>query len=157
MRVERTQFEDIEAKQLIWYGPLKIIHNQRLPKKVKEWTSTKFRKRGEPRKTWNGGILKALSSRNLREGYNDIFGKKLTGVNIYIYYAVCTIRKCKTKKKGCMIRGKSIFPNWSIRSSSSNYHISLEIFFPIFLVLLIIEYTISSFNQEHDRKIHHVE
>ncbi|XP_045477899.1 uncharacterized protein LOC123683046 [Harmonia axyridis] len=72
MGVDGTLYEDIEAKQLIWYGHLQRMDEQRLPKKVFEWVPAQRRKRGRPKKTWNEGVIKAMSSRDLRQGqWND--------------------------------------------------------------------------------------
>lgn len=50
MGVDGTLYEDIEAKQLIWYGHLQRMDEQRLPKKVFEWIPAQRRKRGRPKK-----------------------------------------------------------------------------------------------------------
>jgi hypothetical protein len=41
----------IERKRLQWYGHVKRMQEDRLPKLVMEWTPGERRKRGRPRKT----------------------------------------------------------------------------------------------------------
>lgn len=68
MGIEGTIINDIESKQLVWYGHVRRMDETRLPKKVMEWVPSARRKRGRPRKTWKEGVSKAMSARDLREG-----------------------------------------------------------------------------------------
>ena len=55
----------IEKKRLQWYGHVKRMPEERIPKLIKEWTPTERRKRGRPRKTWIEGVQAAMATRNL--------------------------------------------------------------------------------------------
>ena len=78
MKVETTIIEEIQRRQLIWYGHVKRMDEERLPKIILNWTPTERRRRGRPRTTWMGGIQKAMSERNLQPGdWNDRRGWKL--------------------------------------------------------------------------------
>ena len=60
MKVEHTLVEDIQTKQLVWYGHLQRMEDDRLPKKVLKWTPTGRRRRGRPRKGWIEGVEKEM-------------------------------------------------------------------------------------------------
>ena len=45
----------IERKRLQWYGHVKRMQEERLPKLIMEWIPEERRKRGRPRKTWMEG------------------------------------------------------------------------------------------------------
>lgn len=68
MGLQDTIIRDIEGKQLTWYGHVQRMTDHRLPKQVMTWIPQHKRKRGRPKKTWNEGIRKAMSARNLEEG-----------------------------------------------------------------------------------------
>jgi hypothetical protein len=55
----------IERKRLQWYGRLKRMQEERLPKLIMEWIPGERRKRGRPRKTWMEGIQAAMKTRHL--------------------------------------------------------------------------------------------
>jgi hypothetical protein len=42
--------------RLQWYGHVKRMQEQRLPKLITEWIAGERRKRGRPRKTWMEGV-----------------------------------------------------------------------------------------------------
>ena len=46
----------IERKRLQWYGHVKRMQEERLPKLIMEWIPGKRRKRVSPRKTWMEGV-----------------------------------------------------------------------------------------------------
>ena len=46
----------IERKRLQWYGHVKRMQEERLPKLIMEWIPEERRKRGHPRKTWMEGV-----------------------------------------------------------------------------------------------------
>jgi hypothetical protein len=55
----------IERKRLQWYGHVKRMHEERLPKLIMEWIPGERRKRGRPRKTWMEGVRVAMKTRHL--------------------------------------------------------------------------------------------
>ena len=68
-RIERTKNERIkeimgvkgqpdiiEKMRLQWYGHVKRMSEERLPKLIMEWMPLERRKRGHPRKTWMEGV-----------------------------------------------------------------------------------------------------
>jgi len=55
----------IERKRLQWYGHVKRMRDERLPKLIMEWIPGKRRKRGRPRKTWMEGVRAAMKTRHL--------------------------------------------------------------------------------------------
>ena len=55
----------IEQKRLQWYGHVKRMPVERIPKLIMDWISRKRRKRGRPRKAWMEGVQAAMTTRNL--------------------------------------------------------------------------------------------
>jgi hypothetical protein len=55
----------IERKRLQWYGHVKRMQEERLPKLIVEWIPGERRKRGHTRKTWMEGVQAAMTIRNL--------------------------------------------------------------------------------------------
>lgn len=68
MNVNHTIIDDIRAKQLIWYGHMRRMTDERIPIKVFQWTLKGRRKRGRPRRSWREGIDSEMKNRNLQEG-----------------------------------------------------------------------------------------
>ena len=54
----------IERKRLQWYGHVKRMPEERIPKLIMEWIPRERRERGRPRKTWMEGVQEAMT-RNL--------------------------------------------------------------------------------------------
>ena len=54
----------IERKRLQWYGHVKRMQDERLPKLIMEWIPRERRKRGRPRKTWMEGVRAAMKTRH---------------------------------------------------------------------------------------------
>ena len=59
--------DTIERKRLQWYGHVKRMQDERLPKLIMEWIPGERRKRGRPRKTWMEGVRAAMKTRHLEE------------------------------------------------------------------------------------------
>jgi IS5 family transposase len=57
----------IKKKKLQWYGHVKRMLEERIPKLIMEWIPEERRKRGRPRKTWTEGIQAAMTARNLEQ------------------------------------------------------------------------------------------
>ena len=55
----------IEKKRLQWYGHVKRMPEERIPKLIMEWVPLDRRKRGRPRKTWMEGVQAAMTTRNI--------------------------------------------------------------------------------------------
>ena len=57
--------EKRKKKRLQWYGHVKRMPEERIPKLIMEWVPLERRKRGHPRKTWMEGVQAAMTTRNL--------------------------------------------------------------------------------------------
>jgi hypothetical protein len=57
----------IEKKRLQWYGHVKRMPEERIPKLILEWVPEERRKSGRPRKTWIEGVQAAMTARNLEQ------------------------------------------------------------------------------------------
>jgi hypothetical protein len=57
----------IEKKRLQWYGQVKRMPEERIPKLILEWVPAERRKRGRPRKTRMEGGHAAMTARNLEQ------------------------------------------------------------------------------------------
>ena len=56
---------DMEQKRMQWYGHVKRMPEERIPKLIMDWIPRERRKRGRPRKTWMEGAQAAMTTRNL--------------------------------------------------------------------------------------------
>lgn len=95
MGVEGTVIHDIESKQLIWYGHVQRMGDDKLPKQIMRWILTGKRKRGRPKKNWLEGIRKSVSAKKLTDdqwNYRSIWKlgigqrRKTFQTDIYIIY-----------------------------------------------------------------------
>lgn len=78
MGIEDAITQDIENKQLTWYGHVERMSNTRWPKRVLHWQPTGRRKRGRPKQEWQKTMHKCMSERNLTpEDCEDRRGWKL--------------------------------------------------------------------------------
>jgi hypothetical protein len=57
----------VEEKQLVWYGHLQRMSEERWPKKIWEWSPHGRRRRGRPLRTWSNNIKEAMAARDLDE------------------------------------------------------------------------------------------
>jgi len=57
--------DSIEQKRLQWYGHVKRIPEERIPKLITDLIPRRRRKRGRPRKTWMEGVQATMTTRNL--------------------------------------------------------------------------------------------
>ena len=64
---ETSIVDDIEAKQLVWYGHVQRMENDRWPKRMLKYCPPSRRRRGRPRRTWIQGIQSAMEKRQLTE------------------------------------------------------------------------------------------
>jgi len=58
----------IEQKRLQWYGHVKKMPEERIPKLIMDCIPRERRKRRCPRKTWTEGVQAAMTTRNLEPG-----------------------------------------------------------------------------------------
>ena len=72
-----------KKKRLKWYGHVKRMPEERIPKLIMEWVPLERRKRGRPRKMWMEGLQAAMTTRNLetnqwrnREEWHLVSGRR---------------------------------------------------------------------------------
>ena len=63
----------LEKKRLQWYGHVKRMPEERIPKLIKEWVPLEGRKRRRPRKTWMEGVQAAMTTKNLETERNGVW------------------------------------------------------------------------------------
>ncbi|XP_030764170.1 uncharacterized protein LOC115888558 [Sitophilus oryzae] len=68
MHVQQTIIDKIERRQLVCYGYVERMSEDRIPEKVLKWIPSERRKKGRPKAIWIGGVHKAMSERNLHPG-----------------------------------------------------------------------------------------
>jgi hypothetical protein len=56
MDLDKTFIDRVEEKQLVWYGHLQRMSEERWTKTIWEWTPHGRRRRGRPRRTWSNNI-----------------------------------------------------------------------------------------------------
>jgi hypothetical protein len=61
----------IEKKRLQWYGHVKRMPEERMPKLILEWVPAERRKRGRPRNTWMEGVHAAMTARSLEHQWRN--------------------------------------------------------------------------------------
>ena len=66
MRVQKAIIDCTEEKQLISYGHVQRMRQDRLPKKTMRWIPREHGKKGRPKKTWIEGIRRSMSDRGLK-------------------------------------------------------------------------------------------
>jgi len=54
----------VEKKRLHWYGHVKRMPEEGIPKLIMEWLPRERREGGRPRKTWMEGVQAAMTGRN---------------------------------------------------------------------------------------------
>ena len=59
--------KEIEERKLRWYGHVKRMDEERLPKRYLEWKPQGKRPVGRPRKRWMDGIREALERKGLNQ------------------------------------------------------------------------------------------
>jgi len=79
---KRDIIDIIEKKRLQWYGHVKRIPEEKIPKLIMEWIPLERRKRGRPRETWIG-VQADMKTRNLepnqwrnREEWCLVYGRR---------------------------------------------------------------------------------
>jgi len=67
MSVVRSLLDDINTKQLQWYGHVQRMEEGRLPKEVMKWRPPGRRKQCRPKFTWAEGIRGLVEEKGLTE------------------------------------------------------------------------------------------
>lgn len=67
MNMTKNIVEEIEKKQLVWFGHTKRMDETRWPKRILEWIPYERKKRGRPRRSWREGVDEAMKLRGLEE------------------------------------------------------------------------------------------
>ena len=67
MNVNKNVIEVIEERSLRWFGHIKRMEAERIPKAVSEWEPDGKRRRGRPIGTWMNGVKENLAKRGLKE------------------------------------------------------------------------------------------
>jgi hypothetical protein len=57
----------IEKKRLQWYGHIKRMPEERIPKLIMEWIPEERQETGCPMKTWKDGLHAAMTARNVEQ------------------------------------------------------------------------------------------
>ena len=78
MAVQKTIIDCIEEKQLIWYGHVQRMDQDRVPKKTMRWIPREHIKKERHKKTWirrsmrrsMESIRRSMSDRGLNDNYN---------------------------------------------------------------------------------------
>ncbi|PSN45506.1 hypothetical protein C0J52_27574 [Blattella germanica] len=68
---EKMKVKGSLTAQLRWFGHVKRMMEDRLPKKIIEWQQMGSRTRGRPNITWTEGILKTKREKGLQEGDSE--------------------------------------------------------------------------------------
>jgi len=72
MNVTRSLLDNIQTKQLQWYGHVQRMEEGRLPKEVMKWRPSRRRKPARPKLTWAEGIRGLMGEKGLmEEDWND--------------------------------------------------------------------------------------
>jgi hypothetical protein len=66
MNVTRSLLDDINTKQLKWYGNVQRMEEGRLPKQPMNWNPPGRRKRGRPKLSWAEGIRGLMGGKGTR-------------------------------------------------------------------------------------------
>lgn len=65
MDVKKSILDEIEKKQIVWYGHVMRMTDERWPKRVLKWVPTERQKRGRPRLAWQQGVQEAMTAREM--------------------------------------------------------------------------------------------
>ncbi|KAF2900062.1 hypothetical protein ILUMI_06124 [Ignelater luminosus] len=95
--------QDVEKKQLTWFGHIKQMPETRLPKQVSEWQPTTRQKREKPKLEWLMTIHKSVSERNLiPEDCDDRRKSKLGVRQTTSKYVLNRLNNAKRRFKSCL-------------------------------------------------------
>jgi hypothetical protein len=68
MEVAKNILEAIEEKLLRWFGHVKRMPGNRLPRKILEWEPEGTRRMGRPKERWIDGVRRSMTNHGLTEG-----------------------------------------------------------------------------------------
>ena len=68
MNALETVIDRVQQKQMIWYGHLNRMPDERWPKQLFQWVPLERNKRGRPRQSWKQEMRRVMSLRSLHEG-----------------------------------------------------------------------------------------
>lgn len=72
MGVTHTIVDDIRTKQLSWYGHVRRMPENRIPRQILEWQPRGRRRPGRPRRSWREGVDREIRDRELEDDlWND--------------------------------------------------------------------------------------
>ena len=72
MNVKNSVIDYVKYKQLNWYGHIRRMPEERIPRRVWEWCPPGSRGRGRPRNTWMQEIMTGMKTKGLgEEDWND--------------------------------------------------------------------------------------
>jgi hypothetical protein len=67
MEVGNNILEVTEEKRLRWFGNVKRMPGNRLPRKILEWEPEGTRRRGRPKERWIDGVRRSMTNHGLTE------------------------------------------------------------------------------------------
>jgi hypothetical protein len=67
MEARKNILEVIEEKRLRWFGHVKRMPGNRLPRKVLEWEPEGTRRSGRPKEKWIDGVRRSMRNHGLTE------------------------------------------------------------------------------------------
>jgi hypothetical protein len=67
MEVRKNILEAIEEKRLRWFGHVKRLPGNRLPRKILEWEPEGTRRKGRPEERWIDGVRRSMTNHGLTE------------------------------------------------------------------------------------------
>ena len=72
MNVKNSVIVYVKYKQLSWYGHIRRMPEERIPRRVWEWCPPGRIERGRPRNTWKQEIMTGMKAKGLEEeDWND--------------------------------------------------------------------------------------
>jgi hypothetical protein len=77
----KGKLDIIQKKRLQWYGHVKRMPEERIPKLIMEWIPEERRKRGRPRKMWMERVTAAMT-RSMEKQGGKAFGFRKTATAV---------------------------------------------------------------------------
>ena len=67
MNVKNSVIDSVTYKQLNWYGHIRRMPEETIPRRVWEWCPPGRRGRGRPRNTWMQEIMRGMKTKGLED------------------------------------------------------------------------------------------